>query len=94
MYFLGIDLGTSSVKVLATNSNNEIVGDVTKSELLKIRPTLYNGNHIRHPKIRERKTRNITIESDEQLLVEVDGDVLGESPASFWILPSALTIVV
>jgi len=30
MYFLGIDLGTSSVKILAFNDKNEIVGDVTK----------------------------------------------------------------
>ena len=30
MYYLGIDLGTSSVKVLAINDNNEIVGDVTR----------------------------------------------------------------
>jgi len=30
MYFLGIDLGTSSVKVLAINDKNEIVGDVSK----------------------------------------------------------------
>lgn len=29
MYFLGIDLGTSSVKILVTNSNNEIVGEST-----------------------------------------------------------------
>ena len=71
-----------------------IVGDVGKSELLKIWPTLYSGNHITHPKIKQRKTRAISVESDEQLLVEVDGDVLGESPASFWILPSALTVVI
>lgn len=30
MYFLGIDLGTSSVKILAINANDEIVGDITK----------------------------------------------------------------
>jgi xylulokinase len=30
MYYLGIDLGTSSVKVLAINGDNAIVGDVTK----------------------------------------------------------------
>ncbi|ABR49913.1 xylulokinase [Alkaliphilus metalliredigens QYMF] len=30
MYFLGIDLGTSSVKILAINDNNEILGDTTK----------------------------------------------------------------
>jgi len=71
-----------------------IIGDVTKSELLKIRPTLYNGSHIRHAKIREKKTTTITIESDEQLLVEADGNILGEGPASFWVIPSALTVVV
>jgi diacylglycerol kinase family enzyme len=42
--------------------------------------------------IREKKTTNITIESDEQLLVEADGELLGESPASFWVIPSALTV--
>ncbi len=71
-----------------------IFGDVTRSELLKIRPTLYNGSHIRHTKIREKKTTTLTIESDEQLLVEVDGNNIGEGPASFWVLPSALTVVV
>ncbi len=70
------------------------VGDVGRSELLKIWPTLYSGSHIRHPKIRERKATTVTIESDEQLLVEADGIILGEIPASFWVVPSALTIVV
>ena len=71
-----------------------IVGDMTKSELLKIRPTLYNGGHIRHAMIREKKTATMTIESDDQLLVEADGELLGESPVSFWVIPSALTVVV
>ncbi|MFZ3071049.1 MAG: xylulokinase [Anaerolineaceae bacterium] len=30
MYYLGIDLGTSSVKVLAINSDHEIVGDISR----------------------------------------------------------------
>jgi YegS/Rv2252/BmrU family lipid kinase len=70
------------------------IGDVGKSELLKIWPTLYKGSHIRHPKIREQKATAVTIESDEQLLIEADGDIIGESPASFRVIPSALTIVV
>jgi xylulokinase len=31
MYFLGIDLGTSSVKVLVTNDKNEIVGEASRA---------------------------------------------------------------
>ena len=70
-----------------------IIGDLTKTELLKIRPTLYNGSHIKHTKIKEKKTATITIESDEQFLVEADGDILGKGPASFWVIPSALTVM-
>ena len=70
-----------------------IVGDVSKSELLTIWPTLYRGSHVEHPKVRVRKTETVTIESDKQLLVEADGNIIGESPASFWVIPAALTIV-
>lgn len=71
-----------------------IVGDVSKSELLKIRPTLYTGGHVNHDKIREIKVTDLMIESSEALLVEADGDVIGESPASFQVMPSALTVVI
>ena len=71
-----------------------IIGDVTKSELLKMRPALYDGNHIGLSKVREKKIATIAVESDEQLFVETDGEIIGESPASFWVIPSALTVVV
>jgi diacylglycerol kinase (ATP) len=74
--------------------NAIIVRDMSKLELLRIRPTLYDGSHVKHPKIRETKTAVITIESDERLLVEADGDILGECPASFRVIPSALTVVI
>ena len=71
-----------------------IVGNVSKYEVLKIVPTLYTGNHIHHPKIREKKAVVVKIESDARLLVEADGDVLGECPASFWIKPAELSVVI
>lgn len=71
-----------------------IVGDVSKIELLKIRPMLYDGSHVGHPKIAEKKVSSISIESDERFLVEADGDILGEGPVSFRVIPSALTVSV
>jgi len=71
-----------------------VVGDVSKSELLKIWPTLYDGSHVRHLKIRETKATALTIESDEPLLIEADGDIIGETPASFRVIPSVLAVVV
>jgi len=71
-----------------------IVGDMGKFELLKALPTVYNGTHINHPKVRMEKAEKITVCSSERLLVHADGELLGEGPASFWLKPAALRLVV
>ncbi len=70
------------------------IGDIGKFELLKALPSVYNGTHVTHPKVRMEKARHITIESSEKILVHADGELLGEGPASFWVMPAALSIVV
>jgi diacylglycerol kinase (ATP) len=69
-------------------------GNLTRFELLKIWPRLYQGTHLQHPQVKERRATSLVIESDEPLLVEADGELLGETPASFSVIPSALTITV
>ena len=71
-----------------------IVGDMGKFELLKALPTVYKGTHIYHPKVRVEKATHIAVESPEPMLVHADGELLGECPASFWLMPAALSIVV
>ena len=71
-----------------------IIGDIGKFELLKALPTVYKGTHINHPKVRMKKAAHIAIESPERMLVYADGELLGECPASFWLMPSALSLVV
>jgi len=70
-----------------------IIGDFGKFELLRALPMVYKGTHINHPKVRMEKATHITIESSEQVLVHADGELLGEGPASFWLMPAALSIV-
>ncbi len=71
-----------------------IIGDVGKFELLKALPMVYKGTHINHPKVRMEQTTHISIESSERVLAYADGELLGECPASFWLMPAALRIVV
>jgi diacylglycerol kinase (ATP) len=70
------------------------VRDLGRSELLKIWPRLYSGSHIGNSKIKEAKTTCIKIESEDVLLVEADGVILGQTPASFWVTPAALTVAI
>ena len=71
-----------------------IFGDMGKSEMVKIWQMTYNGRHVNHNKVRLRKIRNVAIQCAEKVLVEADGELLGEGPVSFSVLPSALSIVV
>lgn len=70
-----------------------IAGDIGRLALLKIWPKLYRESYVTHPQIRVQKATSVTIQSPEQLLVEADGELLGECPASFRVVPSALTII-
>ncbi len=71
-----------------------IIGDTGKFELLKALPRVYKGTHITHPKVRMERAANISVESSERVLVSADGELLGEGPASFRLMPAALTLVV
>jgi len=71
-----------------------IIGDIGKLEFLKEFPKVYKGTHINHPKVTMKKGTDITIESPEPMLVYADGESLGECPASFRVVPGALSLVV
>jgi diacylglycerol kinase (ATP) len=69
-----------------------IFGDMDKSELLKVWPMTYRGRHVSHHKVKLLKIKNVTIQCEEKILVETDGELIGEGPVSFSVLPSALKV--
>ncbi|MFC1928154.1 diacylglycerol/lipid kinase family protein [Chloroflexota bacterium] len=71
-----------------------VIGDIGKLDLLKSLPMIYKGTHGAHPKVSMEKAAKITVESPERVLVHADGELLGEGPASFWLMPAALSIMV
>jgi diacylglycerol kinase (ATP) len=70
------------------------IGDVGKAELLQVFPKVYKGTHITHPKVRMEKAERIMVECDKRILLQADGELLGEGPVTFQIVPAALTVVV
>ncbi len=69
------------------------IGDIGKFELVKSIPMVYKGTHVNHPKVRIEKAVSISIESPEHVLVYADGELLGEGPARFSVMPAALNII-
>jgi len=71
-----------------------VIGDMGKLEILKEFPTIYKGTHVNHPKVSVKKVTDIRIESAKPMLVYADGEMLGECPVAFRVVPAALSLVV
>ena len=68
------------------------IGDVTKRDLVLTMPKIYRGTHLPHPKAEALRGRVVTVETDEPVPVELDGEQPGTTPARFEILPGALRL--
>jgi diacylglycerol kinase (ATP) len=71
-----------------------VVRDMGKLALLKAFPRIYKGTHVTHPKVFMNQAAEIRVDTSERVLVHADGELIGEGPASFRIMPAALTLAV
>ena len=71
-----------------------VIGDVTKFDVIKNVRKLYSGDLIEHPEVRYFKSKKVTIESEEEVLLDLDGELPGKAPVSFEMLPSILNVIV
>ena len=69
-----------------------LIGDVTTRDLLFVLPKTYRGKHLPHPRLELMRGRAVTVDADEPLLVELDGEQPGTTPARFEIVPRALRV--
>lgn len=68
------------------------LGDLNKAELLLNLPRIYNGAHLTHPKVDCFRAREIRVEAKQRMFIQAEGELIGEAPATFRILPAALNI--
>ena len=71
-----------------------IIDDLTKPDLLWSLPRIYKGTHLTHPKVTIKRAREIEIQTKQQMSLQADGELLGETPARFRVLPAALNVAI
>ncbi len=69
-----------------------ILGNLGKIEFLRTTPTVYEGTHVQHPKVSVFRAREVDVQSEDPLLLQVEGEVCGHTPLHFALLPQALTL--
>lgn len=69
------------------------LGDLNKPELVANVPRVYRGTHLTHPKVDIYKVRQVSVEAQERMLVQADGELVGQAPATFRIVPRVLKVI-
>jgi diacylglycerol kinase (ATP) len=69
-----------------------LIGDLTKRDLMLTLPKTYRGRHLPHPKATVLRGSTVTIEADEPLPVELDGEQPGTTPVRFEVVRDALRV--
>ncbi len=69
-----------------------ILGDFSTVEILMNTPKIYNGTHLTLAKVSECRSSTVRVETNQPMLIEADGELIGQGPALFQILPGALKL--
>jgi len=71
-----------------------VLGNLNKLEVVANLPRIYKGTHLTHPKVSRFAAKEIHIEARERMFLQAEGELIGEAPATFQMIPRALRVLV
>jgi diacylglycerol kinase (ATP) len=71
-----------------------VIGACTRTEFLRSFPLVFRGTHVDHPKVTMIRGRTIEIVSSPPVPVLADGELAGQTPARFAMMPAGVRFVV
>ena len=71
-----------------------LVRSVSRLEVLKMLPRIFNGGHVHHPAVSLHRIRKLSIECQEPVWLWADGERIAQTPATIEVVPGALSVLV
>jgi diacylglycerol kinase family enzyme len=71
-----------------------ILGNLNKLEVVVNLPRVYKGTHLTHPKVSHFSAQEVHVEARQRMFLQAEGELIGEAPATFQIIPQALRVLV
>ncbi len=71
-----------------------LLGDLTKMQMVAKMSKVRKGTHILDKGVSVHRAKHVSIKTNDRALLDCDGEMPGQCPASFTILPQALKVVV
>jgi diacylglycerol kinase (ATP) len=69
-----------------------LLKDLNKVEFLLNVPRVYKGTHLTHPKVQSLQGREAHVEARQRMFIQAEGELVGEAPATFRLIPGALNL--
>jgi YegS/Rv2252/BmrU family lipid kinase len=69
-----------------------LIGDVSRVDFMTTAPKIYKGKHVTHPKVEVLRSARVAVDADEHLPIEVEGEQVGTTPATFSVVRGALRV--
>lgn len=71
-----------------------LVRGVSKLKVISVLPSLYAGTfYDKTPKITHHRSKIVHVTSEDPIFLQLDGELVGQTPASFGIEPAAVRVV-
>jgi diacylglycerol kinase (ATP) len=67
-----------------------VTDGATRLDVIKELPRIQRGTHLKNPKVTEVRAREVSIETEEPMAIDLDGEMVGFTPAHLRVLPSAI----
>ena len=71
-----------------------IVKALPKARFLRLFPKVFSGRHIGCMEVATCRAKKIKVESKDRVLLNADGDIVGECPVEICIVPGSIQIIV
>jgi len=70
-----------------------VIGQLSRFAFLRAFPSVFRGAHTTHPKVTMLRAKQVAVTADRPLQILGDGELIGSLPATFTVMPRALTVV-
>ena len=69
-----------------------LIKDLSAFKILRNLYRIYTGSHIELPEVEVLRGKKVRLQSEEDFLLEADGELLGKAPAEFQLYPHAIQV--
>jgi diacylglycerol kinase (ATP) len=67
-----------------------VTDGATRLDVIRELPRIQRGAHLENPRVSEMRAREVSIETEKPMAIDLDGEMVGFTPAHLRVLPSAI----